>query len=125
MEWIALVTLLLQFFGPLLLEWLQELLKKAGNELKLSGDNLANYGYVEAENILWERASLILQKEIDATPWYNVFGHVRNAKRQRIFRKARLTANKQSGCFAHAAIEQTNNLIQPLTLDETKQILSA
>lgn len=121
MEWIALVTVILQLLRPILQAWLENLLKRAAADLKAQGVLLAGNAPAEAEGRLWAAASAILEADARERTWWNWLGQWRNAQRRRYFEAARTVALARAGQCYEAAFYPTLG-VEPLTSDEIRYV---
>ena len=127
MEWIALVTVILQLLRPILQAWLENLLKRAAADLEARGAALAGYASAEAEGLLWDSASAILEAQHRQGSWWDwlpIVMRIREVKNQRqraYFEAARKVALARAGQCYEAAFHPTLG-VEPLTSDEIKEI---
>lgn len=121
MEWIALVTVILQLLRPILQAWLENLLKRAAADLKAQGVGLAGVGPADAERRLWATASAILVGDSRGLTWWNWWGQWRAVQRRRYFEAARKVALARAGQCYEAAFYPSLG-VEPLTSDEIRSV---
>lgn len=123
MEWIALVTVILQLLRPILQAWLENLLKRAAADLEAQGVSLAGCSSLEAEGRLWAAASRILEADSERRTWLDWIGlgRWRAAQRRRYFDATRKVALARAGQCYEAAFYPSLG-VEPLTSDEIRSV---
>lgn len=89
MPWSLLLAAFLQFIAPLLLKWLEELLKRTVESLEKEESLSPNLFPSTAlqELIVWSKAHELLQKEGAAISWWNIWGKSVHTRRIKIFNR--------------------------------------
>lgn len=104
MDWASLLAVILSFLGPLLKDWLDNLLKRAAASLE-SGKAPVQYGSgADAERAIWNRAEALLADEAGQLAWYQWLAQWQAASRKRTFLAARRSAERRAGQFYAEAL---------------------
>jgi hypothetical protein len=106
MGWTLLAQIVLKLLFAVLQAWFEDVFKRAAQSLDKEPSEYAgpyNHDAIEAEKILWHKASDILAEDASQVWSINIFGQLRNIKRRRFFEAARQVAVTRSGQFYMAA----------------------
>lgn len=122
MTWTAIVLVVVQFLGPLLLKWLEDLLKDAARDLERTGHPPSSFTPANADLRLWLRAADILSEHGRAISWWNLWGLNVHKLRERQFRNAMIAAGQRYGQFCRAAMGQGEPT--PLAPEEKAEIVN-
>lgn len=121
MEWIALVTVILELLRPILQAWLENLLKRAAADLDRGVTGPVHYDPETAERRVWDVASALLEADAGELSWWNWLGKWRDGQRRRYFEAARRAALAREGQLYQAAY-YPGHPATPLTGDEIRAI---
>jgi len=118
MTWTILLGLLLQFVGPLLLKWLEDLLRRTSAAME-AANVPTNLPPAVQELAFWSKAQEIMEKEGDAISSWNWWGKWIHKRRATILNRTMKAAIERLGSFAKGYDAE------PMTTEEIKHILSA
>lgn len=122
MSWTAIVLVVVQFLGPLLLKWLEDLLKEAARDLERTGMPPSSFTPALADLRLWLRAADKLSERGRAIYWWNLWGLSIHKHREKQFRQAMIAAGQRYGQFYRAAMGQGEPV--PLADQEMAEIVN-
>lgn len=124
--WGTLLSVLISFLGPILIDWLKDILTKTKNSLDeksrlevipSSGEYLDP---VDAENMFWDEAEIEMERDFKSRR-FNLIARVSTIPRQRkFFNEARkvATSPERLGKFASIAWHDNNTELPTLTSRE-------
>lgn len=136
MEWVTLVLVLLEVFGPYISKWLAELFAKTSDKLDTLVQEkllLAPMEYedpVEMEKKFWDTAELVMEEEMRETNFLSFYTRwITNPARRGAFKRVRdaAQADRRKGKFFEAAylsgVGKINAAkVPPLTSNEKLRI---
>ncbi len=123
MDWSILLSVILQFLGPILRDWLDSLLKRSAAQLA-AGKAPTQYATgASAEATLWSCAESLLDAEADSLAWYQWVAKWHMASRKRFFAAARASAVRRAGSFYTSAL--SGQPVRGLTAIEFEAISQA
>lgn len=120
MSWTAIVLIVVQFLGPLLLKWLEDLLKEAASSLDRGKHKPGEMSPAIADLTLWIRAQELLEARGKAISWWNFWGQAVHQQRTRQFNRAMAAAGRRYGQFTRAALY--GEPVSPLVWSEEEEI---
>lgn len=87
MPWSLLLTVFIEFVTPLLLKWLEDLLKRSVAALeKEMSPNLFPTNSLQ-ELVVWSKAHELLEREGLSISWWNWWGKAVHARKTKIFNR--------------------------------------
>jgi hypothetical protein len=126
MQWATLLAVVIEFLGPILRDWLANLLKRAADEID-EVEGPFPVGFVGdgsgVEAYLWDRAEQILDREAKSLAWYQWIAKWRLSSRRRYLEAARSVAVSRAGEFYARAVNGTRVVaMSPVEIERVESV---